>query len=64
LESRDYFEELSAVPTAEEIEIWDAEISEAEEKRTSQPEAMDVMASRIPKGLFIMYPVYPTHFGL
>lgn len=54
LESRVYFEDLSAVPTAEEIEIWDTEISEAEEKRTRQPEAMDVMASRIPKGLFIM----------
>jgi hypothetical protein len=53
LESRDYFEELSAVPTAKEIEIWDAEILEAENKRTNQPEAMDVMASRIPKGLFI-----------
>lgn len=70
LESRDYFEDLSAVPTAEEIEKWDAEISEAEIKRTSQPEAMDVMACRIPKGQFINVPdlsdspVYPTHFGL
>jgi hypothetical protein len=52
LESRAYFEDLSAVPTVEEIGIWDAEISEAEKKRTSQPEAMDVMACRIPKGRF------------
>ena len=50
LESRDYFEDLSAVPTVGEIEKWDAEISEAEKKCTSQPEAMDVMAPRIPKG--------------
>ena len=50
LESKDYFEDLSAVPTTDEIEKWDAEISEAEKKRTNQPEAMDVMAPRIPKG--------------
>jgi hypothetical protein len=49
-ENRDYFDELNAVPTAEEIGMWEAEISEAEEKRTSQPDAMDVMACRIPKG--------------
>jgi hypothetical protein len=56
LESRDYFEELSTVPTAEEIKLWDMEISEAEKKRTSQPEAMDIMAPRIPKGWFIHPP--------
>ena len=50
LESKDYFEDLSAVPTTDEREKWDAEISEAEKKRTNQPEAMDVMAPRIPKG--------------
>jgi hypothetical protein len=50
LESKDYFEDLSAVLTTDEIEKWDAEISEAEKKRTNQPEAMDVMAPRIPKG--------------
>jgi hypothetical protein len=50
LESKDYFEDLSAVPTTDEIEKWEAEISEAEKKRTNQPEAMDVMAPRIPKG--------------
>lgn len=52
-ESRDYFDELNTVPTAEEIEMCEADISEAEEKRTSNPEAMDVMAPRIPKGQFI-----------
>lgn len=52
-ESRDYFDELNTVPTAEEIEMWEADISEAEEKHTSNPEAMDVMAPRIPKGQFI-----------
>jgi hypothetical protein len=44
------------VPTAEEMEIWETEISEAEKKRTSQPEVMDVMAPRIPKGQFIHLP--------
>lgn len=53
-ECRDYFDELTAVPTSEEIRIWEAEISEAEKKHTSQPEAMDVMAPRIPKGQFIL----------
>jgi hypothetical protein len=52
-ESREYFQDLSSVPTSEEIEKWEAEISEAEIKRTSRPEAMDVMAPRIPKGQFI-----------
>jgi hypothetical protein len=52
LESKVYFEELSTVPTAEEIKQWDAEISEAEKKRTTEPEAMDVMAPRIPKGSY------------
>lgn len=52
-ESRDYFQDLSSVPTSEEIKIWEAEISEAEINRTSRPEAMDVMAPRIPKGQFI-----------
>lgn len=64
LESREYFEELSAVPTTEEIKTWDAEISEAERKRTSQPEAMDVMAPRIPKGLFIDLPDLSDSFPL
>ena len=38
------------------MRLWDAEISEAEEKCTSQPEAMDVMAPRILKGQFIHRP--------
>lgn len=52
-ESRDYFQDLSSVPTSEEIKKWEVEISEAEIKRTSRPEAMDVMAPRIPKGQLI-----------
>lgn len=53
VESRHYFEDLSTVPTAEQIKLWDEEISVAEELRTNQPEAMDVMAPRIEKGQFI-----------
>ena len=52
LDCRHYFEDLSTVPTAEQIKHWDKEISEAEELHTNRPEAMDVtvMAPRIPKG--------------
>jgi len=56
LESREYFDELNTVPTAEEIGMWEADISEAEEKRTHKPEAMDVMAPRIPTGQFVLLP--------
>jgi hypothetical protein len=55
------------VPTAEQIRLWDKEISEAEELRTNRPEAMDVMAPRIEKGQFIPLlpcPIYHTHFCL
>lgn len=53
LDSREYFEDLSTVPTDHQIKQWDTEISEAEEMRTNQPDAMDVMAPRISKGKFI-----------
>jgi hypothetical protein len=55
LESQDYFEELSAVPTPQQLALWEREISVAEAKRTNRPEAMDIMAPRIPKGQFIPY---------
>lgn len=60
MDSREYFEDLSTVPTADQIKLWDAEISEAEKLRTNQPSAMDVMAPRIPKGKFIHIP-YLSH---
>jgi hypothetical protein len=53
LESRIYFKDLSTVPTAEEMQKWETEISEAEIMRTRHPEAMDVMAPQIPKGKFV-----------
>jgi hypothetical protein len=52
-ESRHYFEDLSTVPTPEQIIQWDTEISEAEALRTHRPEEMDIMAPRIEKGQFI-----------
>lgn len=55
LESRDYFEELSTVPTPQQLALWEREISVAEVDRTNQPDAMDIMAPRIPKGQFISY---------
>jgi len=50
LESWDYFDELSTVPTAQQLALWEKEISMAEESQTNRPKAMDIMAPRIPKG--------------
>jgi hypothetical protein len=53
LDSQEYFEDLSTVPTAEQMQQWDQDISKAEELRTNNPEQMDIMAPRIPKGKLI-----------
>jgi hypothetical protein len=45
-----YFEDLSLTPTPEQLASWEAEISNAEAKRTLNPAAMDIMATCIPKG--------------
>jgi len=58
LESRNYFDELSTVPTREQLTLWEKEISKAEEQRTNRPAAMDVMAPRIPRGRFISYDIF------
>jgi hypothetical protein len=69
VDSREYFEDLSTVPTDEQKKLWEAEISKAEELRTNKPEAMDVMAPRIPKGklnlstTFIRLTYSSTHIG-
>ena len=49
-DSRVYFEDLSETPTPEQLASWEAEISNAEAKWTTQASAMGVMAARIPKG--------------
>lgn len=48
-ESHEYFLELTQVPTREQIANWEHEITNAERKRTTDPEAMDVMEPRVPK---------------
>ncbi len=58
LESRNYFDELSTVPTREQLTLWEKEISKAEEQRTNRPAAMDVMAPCIPRGRFISYDIF------
>ena len=58
LESRNYFNELSEVPTGVQLKLWEKEISEAKELRTNRPAAMDVMAPRIPKGRFISFDIF------
>jgi hypothetical protein len=49
-QSQNYFEDLSEVPSAEQLMEWEREISRAEAAHTNKPEAMDIMAPRIPKG--------------
>ena len=53
--SREYFEQLSETPTPEQLASWEAEISNAEARRTDKPSAMDVMATRIPKGRLALF---------
>lgn len=50
-ESQNYFDDLSKIPTAEQLTCWEMEISQAEAAHTNKPEVMDVMAPKIPKGL-------------
>jgi hypothetical protein len=69
VDSRDYFDDISIAPTAQQKKLWEAEISEAEELRTNRPDAMDVMAPRIPKGklnsstILIRLTSSSTHIG-
>ncbi|KAF8816373.1 hypothetical protein BYT27DRAFT_7221526 [Phlegmacium glaucopus] len=49
LDSTAYFQDLSTVPTAEQMALWEKEISEAEVLRTKCPAEMNVMAPRIKK---------------
>jgi hypothetical protein len=48
--SREYFNQLSAAATEEQLVAWETEISKAEDKRASEPESMDCMAPKVPKG--------------
>jgi hypothetical protein len=48
-ESREYFLELTEVPTRAQIAQWEEEITNAEMKRFEEPEAMDIMEPRVPK---------------
>jgi hypothetical protein len=50
LESNEYFKDLTKVPSVEQLNSWESEISKAEEQRSKDPKAMDVMKTRIPKG--------------
>ncbi|KAF8802880.1 hypothetical protein BYT27DRAFT_7305988 [Phlegmacium glaucopus] len=49
LESAEYFKDLTKVPSLEQLNSWESEISKAEEQRSKDPKAMDVMKTRIPK---------------
>ncbi|KAF8816372.1 hypothetical protein BYT27DRAFT_7248439 [Phlegmacium glaucopus] len=51
LDSTAYFQDLSTVPTAEQMALWEKEISEAEVLRTKCPAEMNVMAPHIKKGV-------------
>lgn len=60
-ESRNYFDDLSEIPAAEQLTEWEREISKAEAAQTNKPEAMDVMAPKIPKGRLSFSYIHPTH---
>jgi len=49
-ESQQYFEELTQAPTAAQITLWTRQIENAESRRSLDPEAMDVMQPKVPKG--------------
>src|SRR5437016_5648159 len=49
-ESQQYFEELSQAPTAGQITAWTQQIEYAESRRSVDPDAMDVMQPKVPKG--------------
>jgi len=44
--------------------VWEAEISKAEAAHTNKPEAMDIMAPRIPKGRLLSSFIHLTHITL
>jgi len=52
---------LSNIPTPEQLTDWEREISKAEAAHINKPEAMDVMAPKIPKGWFLFSCIHPTH---
>ncbi|KAF8810584.1 hypothetical protein BYT27DRAFT_7280526, partial [Phlegmacium glaucopus] len=45
----EYFKDLTKVPSVEQLNSWESEISKAEEQRSKDPKAMDVMKTRILK---------------
>lgn len=63
VESQNYFDDLSEVPTAEQLRVWETEISTAEAAHTTKPEVMDIMAPRIPKGRFFSSYIHLTYIS-
>lgn len=49
--SRLYFEELTSTAPQENLETWTLEIEEAETNRHENVESMDIMQSRVSKGV-------------
>jgi hypothetical protein len=63
-ESQNYFDDLSEIPSQEQLTQWETEISKAEAARTNKPEVMDVMGPKIPKGRLVVSSSHPTHISL
>ena len=51
-ESQEYFVELTEVPTRAQVAKWEEEIYIAESKISVDPEAMDIMEPKVPKGKY------------
>ena len=53
-ESKAYFEELSEPANDGLLRKWEEEIQRAERDHVTKPQAMDIMAAKIPKGRSIL----------
>ena len=53
--SRVYFEDLSTMPSTEQLTLWEKQISKAEVDQVNKPKAMDIMAPNIPKGRLVLF---------
>ena len=57
-QSRVYFEDLSSMPTAEQLTHWEKQIAKAEAAQVNTPKAMDIMAPDIPKGRLVLFDTF------
>ncbi len=49
-ESQEHYEDVMQVLMAAQINLWTRQIEHAESRRSFDPEAMDIMQPKVPKG--------------